>query len=111
MDHFRLFNIGINWVKIYLFNYFTYLLVLATHWATNRKYKFEFEDDTHSIKLNMQNLDTLLYIYEEELNVGMAERIDRDYMEEYRKRYLARNKLHNIIVLNNNNEMLTIDRE
>jgi len=97
-----------NWVKIYVFNYLTYLILLAAHWATDRKYKFEYEGDTHNIKLNTQSIEALLYIYEEELNVSLTERIDADYIEEYRRRYLHRNKIHNISIFGNNNEILNI---
>lgn len=109
MDHFRLMNIAFNWAKIYIINYLTYLLILAAHWATNKRHKFEYDNETHYIKLSSQSLEALLYIYEEDLNVSLSEKIDDEYMVAYRDKYLKKNNLRNLQILTNN-EIITISR-
>jgi len=106
MQHLQIAKVILSWIKNYIVNFIIYMLVYITYIANDRYYKFEYEGDTHKIKLNQQDLSTLMYLYQEELNVGDTEKFDDEYMELYRTRYLKNNKLKQLKITTANDVIL-----
>lgn len=100
MNNLNIAKVIFFWIKNYIVNFFVYMLVYVTYIMNDKVYNFEFEGDTHKVKLNTQPLDTIMYLYQEELNVGDSEKVDEDYMESYRIRYLKANKLRQLRITN-----------
>lgn len=96
MNNLNIAKAVLSWIKNYIVNFLIYVLVYATYIVNDRVYKFEYEGDTYKVKLNTQSLSTLMYLYQEELNVGDTEKVDEEYMEIYRTRYLRNNKLRQL---------------
>lgn len=106
MQHLQIAKVILSWIKNYVVNFIIYMLVYITYIANDRYYKFEYEGDTYKIKLNQQDLTSLMYLYQEELNVGDTEKFDDEYMELYRTRYLKNNKLKQLKITTANDVIL-----
>jgi len=102
MQHLQIAKVILSWIKNYIVNFVIYMLVYITHIANDRTYKFEYEGDTYKINLNEQNLNTLMYLYHEELNVSDTEKFDDEHMELHRIRYLKNNKLKQLRITTSN---------
>lgn len=107
MKHLHLVKIIVSWIRNYIVDYCIYMLIYVAFIATNKTYNFEYEGDTYKVKLNKQSLRTILYLYQENLEVCDAEKLDDDYMEVYRGRFLKKYGVNNLI-LDTPEGMLTI---
>lgn len=111
MKHLSIAKIVVSWITNYVVNFCIYLLIKLCYHANDRYYKFEYEDETYKIKLNRQDLETLNYIYQEELNVGDTDKFDGEYMAMYRSRYLRANKIKQLRILSSEGEIIISDNE
>lgn len=98
MQHLQIAKIVVSWIKNYIVNYLLYMLIYVTYTLTDKTYNFEYKDETYKIKLNRQSLRTLLYVYQENLEVCELEKLDEDYMAAYRLKFLKKYGANNLLL-------------
>lgn len=102
-------NIVKSWVINYIIDYAVYTLANLLYYITNRYYNFEYEGETYKIKMNTQNLNTILYLYNENLELDDTDKMNDEFMENYRETYLKRHKIPKLQFITRN-EIITLNK-
>jgi hypothetical protein len=102
-------NIVKSWVINYIIDYTVCTLANLLYCITNRYYNFEYEGETYKIKINTQNLNTILYLYNENLELDDTDKLNCEFIENYRETYLKKHKIPKLQFITQN-EIITLNK-